>query len=317
MKVTSVMTKMSLTFVFVFFFIYQMSGQNKTLNFSPQWFPQAQFAGYYVALDQGFYKEAGLNINIIHPSSTTSAFDLLRNGRVDIISSFLIDGLKERVKGLPIVHFGQFSQHSALMMVTKKSGGIDEIKKLNGKKLGIWSSGFDDIPKAFIKRNNYKIELVPILNTVNLFLLDGVDALTVMYYNEYDQIINSGINVDELNTFYFSEYGFDIPEDALFCNEKTYNQNKEDLKKFVQATLRGWQYAANNKKYAIDLVIKEMKKAHIACNRTHQSWMLDKVIESINPGSKNVKKGQLLEQDFNSALSVINASGIRFEEFCK
>lgn len=317
MKLTPAMTKMSFALIFIFLLHLQVTGQNNSIRFSPQWFPQAQFAGYYIALDKGFYKDAGLDISIVHPSSTTSAFDLLRKGQVDVISSFLIDGLKEKAKGLPIVHLGQLSQHSALMMVTKKSGGIDEIKKLNGKKLGIWSSGFDDIPKAFIKRNNYKIELVPILNTINLFLLDGVDALTVMYYNEYDQIINSGINEDELNTFYFADYGFDIPEDALFCNEQTYNQNKEKLKRFVQATLKGWEYAASNKEYAIDLVIKEMKKAHIASNKTHQAWMLDKVIESISPGNKNVKKGQLLEQDFHSALNVINASGIVFEEFCK
>lgn len=307
MRKATRIAKSALVCIILLFSILQTNGQTNKLTFAPQWFPQAQFAGYYVALEQGFYKEAGLDIKIIHPSLTISAFDYLRNGKADIISSFLMDGLKERAKGIPIVNVGQFSQHSALMMVTKKSSGINTVKDLQKKKLGIWSSGFQDIPKAFIKRNNYDIKLIPILSTINLFLLDGLDALTVMYYNEYDQLINSGMNEDEMNTFFFSDYGFDIPEDGLYCTEKTFLTKKDYLKKFVAATLKGWDYASKNKKYAIDLVVSEMKKAHLPNNRTHQTWMLDKVLELIEPGNKNVSKGKLLEQDFHSALSIIKS----------
>jgi NitT/TauT family transport system substrate-binding protein len=324
----SISTKHAFSFLFCLtlsLFNLQALTKQTNISFSPQWFPQAQFAGYYVALDQGFYKEAGLDVTIVHPSGTVSAFDHLKNGKVDVISSFLVDGLKERAKGMSLVHIGQFSQHSALMMVTKKSSGIDEVRKLDGKTLGIWSSGFQDIPLAFKRKFNYDIQLVPILNTINLFLLDGVNALTVMYYNELDQIINSGINEEELNTFFFSDYGFDIPEDGLYCLDKTYSQKKEALKKFVQATLKGWAYAAKNKDYAIDLVVKEMDKAHLPNNKTHQRWMLDKVLELIEPGNKKVQKGQLLEQDFNKALDLLKTDKttkypnltIQPTDFCK
>jgi NitT/TauT family transport system substrate-binding protein len=295
------------------------------ITFSPQWFPQAQFAGYYVALDQGFYNELGLDVRIIHPSGTVSAFDNLKSGKVDLISSFLMDGLKERAKGMPLVHVGQLSQHSALMMVTRKSSGIDQVQELDGKKMGIWSSGFQDIPLAFMRKFHYKIQLVPILNTINLFLMGGVDALTVMWYNEYDQIINSGINEEELNTFYFSNYGFDIPEDGLFCLEDTYAEKKEALKKFMQATFKGYAYAAQNKEYAIGLVVSEMNKAHLPNNKTHQRWMLDKILDLIEPGKKHVQKGVLMKQDFQSALGLIKSdrttqyrnTNILQEDFCK
>ena len=293
--------------LFFLMLLFGASAQTEKLTFSPHWIPQAQFAGYYVALDKGFYKDAGLDVKIIHPSASVSAFDYLKDGRADIVSSFLMDGIKQRAIGTELVNFGQLSQHSALMIVAKKSSGINQMKDLNNKRLGIWSSGFDDIPVAMIRENNYKIELVRILSTINLFLMDGLDAMTVMYYNEYDQIINSGIDEDELSKFFFSDYGFDIPEDGLYCLESTYARKKEAMRKFINATLKGWEYAAENKDYTIDLVVQEMNKAHLPNNKAHQRWMLDRVLELIDPGQKNVKKGHLLEQDYYRALNILKA----------
>lgn len=287
-----------------------VNAQTEKLTFAPQWFPQAQFAGYYVALDQGFYKDAGLDVEILHPTATISAFDYLNNGSADIISTFLMDGIKQRAKGISIVNVAQLSQHSALMMVTKKERGISQLKDIDKKKVGIWSSGFDDIPIALMHENNYNIELVRILNTINLFLMDGLDALTVMYYNEYDQIINSGVNEDELNTFFFSDYGFDIPEDGLYCLEDTYSNKKEALRKFVSATMKGWEYAAQNKDYTLDLVVKEMNKGHLPNNKAHQQWMLDKILDQLSPGNKNVQKGHLMEQDYSRALNIFKSGNL-------
>jgi len=309
-----IMRNLPLTKIFFFAGLFLLQGsslvhaQGNKLTFTPHWIPQAQFAGYYVALDQGFYEEAGLDVDIQHIPADISSFDYLKNGRADVVSSFLLDGIKQRAQGTPLVNFAQLSQHSALMMVTKKESGINKISDFHNKKLAIWSSGFDDIPVAFMRENNYDIELVRILSTINLFLVDGVDALTVMYYNEYDQVINSGINEDELNAFFFADYGFDIPEDGLYCLESTYTERKEDLRKFVNATLKGWEYASQNKEYAIDLVVTEMDKAHLPNNKAHQRWMLDKILELMSPGDKNVKKGHMLEQDFYRAWSIIRAN---------
>jgi len=292
--------------LFMILVVNMVQAQNEKIVFSPHWIPQAQFAGYYVALDQGFYKEAGLDVEIIHPSSEISSLDFLKTGKAQIVSSFLMDGIKLRLTGLPVINIGQLSQHSALMMVAKKKSGITTIEQLEGKKMGIWSSGFDDILYAFMKEKAINMEVVPILNTINLFLMDGIDALTVMNFNEYDQIINSGINEDELNKFYFANYGYDIPEDGLYCLEETYINKKESLKKFVLATLKGWEYAGNNKEYTIDLVVAQMKKAHLSNNKAHQKWMLDRVLELISPGYKEVQKGELLKYDFEHALDLIN-----------
>lgn len=283
----------------------RVQAQTDTLVFAPHWIPQAQFAGYYVALDQGFYSDAGLKVKIIHPSSDVSSFDYLKSGKAHLVSSFLLDGIKQRVQGVPLVNVGQFSQHSALMMVARTGKGIERPEDLEGKKLGIWSQGFDDIPLTFLKERKIEPVIVRILNTVNLFLMGGIDAMVVMHYNEYDQIINSGINEDELVPFFFANYGFDIPEDGIYCLETTRNTRPDEIARFVQATMKGWEYAAQHKEYCIDLVVEEMRKAHLPNNKAHQRWMLDRMLELIAPGDKQVEKGKLLESDFQRALQLI------------
>ncbi len=294
------------TSILLIFCSWSGIAQSNRIVFTPHWIPQAQFAGYYVALNQGFYREAGLEVEIKHLTANISSFQFLKTGDSDIVSSFLMDAIKQRSAGVPLINIGQLSQHAALMLVTKKTSGIDEPQKLNGKKVGIWSSGFDDVPLAFMHEKGIEWEFTRILNTVNLFLMDGVDALTVMYYNEYDQVINSGVDEEELNRFFFSDYGLDIPEDGLYCLESTLHSRRNDLTAFLKATLRGWEYARQNREHTLDMVINEMNKAHLPNNRAHQRWMLDKVLEMMTPGEKEVKNGQLLELDFNRAVDVFH-----------
>jgi NitT/TauT family transport system substrate-binding protein len=279
------------------------------LTFTPQWLPQAQFAGYYVALDRGFYKEAGLDVTIKHPSPDADIISLLSNKEADIVSAFLINGTKAISEGAPIVHFAQMLQHSSLMIVTRKESGIEEINQLDGRKLGIWSSGFDDVPFALFRREKIQPQIIRILNTVNLFLEGGVEAMTVMYYNEYNQILNSGVEPEELNSFFMKEAGFNIPEDALYCLETTWEEKKEQVEKFREATLKGWKYATDNKEYALDLVIQYIKKAHLPDNRVHQRWMLEQIISALDPSEKPVSKGELYKEDYKQVVSIINNSG--------
>lgn len=292
--------------IFILFYTLLSQAQLSRIVFTPQWLPQAQFAGYYIALEKGFYADAGLDVVIIHPSASMKATEMLSSGKTDLISFFLISAMSVKNSGSDIVNVGQISQHSAILFVTKKSGGIDQLSKLDGKKIGIWKIGFDEVPKALMAQKKYNITWVPLLSTINLFMLGGIDAMTVMSYNEYDQIINSGLNENELNTFPVSDFGFDIPEDGLYCLRSTYENKKDELRKFLEATLKGWDYAAQNRQYAVDAVIKQMQSAHIPANRAHQEWMLNKVLEMMSAGTKQVARGELLEMDFQRAAEILN-----------
>ncbi len=285
-------------FIILLLMCHLLSGQLPKVTFTPHWLPQAQFAGYYVAKDKGFYLEEGIDVEIVHPSASVMASEWLVNGKSDIISLFLTSALAARDKGIDLVNIAQISQNSALLFVSKKESQIRNLSDLDGKKIGIWQSGFDEIPKALVFANNYKVEWVPILSSINMFMLGGVDAMTVMWYNEYKQIINAGINADELNTYFFSDLGYNIPEDGLYCLGETRDNRKSDLNKFVKATLKGWDYARQNRQETLEIVSRWMKNEHIATNLSHQKWMLDRWIDLIEPGNKKAKKGELAESDF-------------------
>ncbi len=295
---------------------------SETLVFAPHWLPQAQFAGYYVAQDQGFYTEAGLDVEIIHPSAAVNAIHFLEDGRADVISLFLVTALEALRNGLDLVNIAQISQHSAIMFVSMKDSGIETLEDFEGKKVGVWMSGFREVPEALMQSRDIAVEWVPILSTVNLFLLGGLDVMTVMWYNEYNQLYLTGIDRDEMNTFFLADYGFDIPEDGLYVLEHTLEERPEDLRAFVEATLRGWEYAAANREYAVQLVVDLMRKNYVSSNRAHQRWMLSKVLETHCLQDKEVQVSQLHPDDFQHTVSIIEsirnvAFPVQYHDFFK
>ncbi|TVR38916.1 MAG: hypothetical protein EA394_10175 [Bacteroidia bacterium] len=281
------------------------SAEMPKLVFCAQWLPQAQFAGYYVALNKGFYEEAGIQVEIIHPTVTVNPLEHLLSGRADVASLFLITAINSRFEGKELINIGQLSHQSAIMFVSKKESGIESIEDFDGKRVGVWMSGFQEIPYSLMADNKLSVEWVPILSTVNLFLMGGLDAMTVMWYNEYKQIYLAGIDHEELNTFFMADYDYNIPEDGLYVLEHTLENKSEELKAFLEATLRGWDYAAENKEYAIELVVQLMRDAYIPSSYAHQRWMLDKVLEQqFNQGSA-ADRLYLSKNDFDKAVQVI------------
>lgn len=275
------------------------------LVFSTHWLPQAQFAGYYIAKDQGFYAEAGLDVEIIHPPASVNVVDYLKEGKADVVSHFLITAINAKYNGVDLVNIAQYSQGSAILFVAKKMRNINTLQDFQGKRVGVWKSGFEEIPRTLLKNHHIEVEWVPILSTVNLFLIGGLDVMTVMWYNEYYQLYLSGIDMDEMNTFFMSDYGCNIPEDGLYVTSQTLENRRKDLKAFVEATNRGWEFAANNRTYTVDLVIGMMREARIPSNIPHQRWMLDKVLDMQQIGNKGVVQSELHPEDFRQAVEVM------------
>jgi NitT/TauT family transport system substrate-binding protein len=292
-----------LLFIFVSF---AMQAQPQKLTFMPHWLPQAQFAGYYVAQDQGFYKQAGIEVEILHPSASINALTYLNEGKTDIISLFLITALHAIDSGMNLVNIAQISQNSAIMFVTRKSDGLATIAEFNNRKVGIWRAGFREAPQALLDKYGVEVEWVPILSTTNLFMLGGIDIMTVMWYNEYNQLYLNGIDHDELNTFFLSDYGFNIPEDGLYVINHTAETRQDDLSAFIEASLRGWEYAKQNTEYALDLVINIMRTANIPSNKAHQKWMLEKIFELQNTEKIGISPTELKKDDFLKAVEIYN-----------
>jgi NitT/TauT family transport system substrate-binding protein len=282
----------------------------KQVSFVSLWLPQAQFAGYYVALEKGIYKKYGLEVTIIDGGPDHPPFKLLEEGKVDFSVMWLSTGIEKKSQGVPLVNIAQIVQKSGLMLVAKKSSGIKSPEDLNNKKVGLWDADFEIQPRAFFKKYNLKVKVVPQSYTVNLFLRDGVDVASAMWYNEYHTIINSGYDPGELTTFFFYDYGLNAPEDGIYTLEKTVINDPATCRAFVKASLEGWRYAFENTDETVDIVLKYMEKAHLPANRVHQKWMLERMRDLVSVNGTYDDMGSLSADDYHKVGESLQENGL-------
>ncbi|QSH41752.1 ABC transporter substrate-binding protein [Lentisphaerota bacterium ZTH] len=293
----------------------------KSVTLTLHWLPQAQFAGYYMALKKGFYQQQGLDVKILHKKPHESIFELLKKRKTDFITVFLSTAIKARSQGLDLVNTGQISQKSALVFVARKDSNIKTIKDMHGCKVGIWTVDFKVIPQVLLQKNNVKSEIIPVVSDVDLFLWRGVDVIVTMWYNEYHMILNAGINEDELTTFFFSDHGLDIPEDGIYCLERYWQKNPEICRRLLAATMQGWRAAFRNKKKALRLIQKYCKAGHRPFNKAHQQWMLSKMEKLIFPDNQNCQ-GRLSASAFKKSVKILQMAGVikavpTYNSFCR
>ncbi len=271
----------------------------KRAVFLPQWAPQAQFAGYYTALQKGIYRKHGIDLTILPGGAHRPASRYLETGRAQFVTAWLSSALEMRDRGLKLVNIGQVVQRSALILVAKKESGIDKPADLEGRKVGLPRGDFEIQPRAFFERERLHIRPVRQSFSVNLFLRGGVDATSAMLYNEYHTIINAGINPEELTTFSFADLGLNFPEDGIYTLEETLRRDPELAHAFVKASLEGWLYAFSHPEEALDIVLQYEAEAKIPANRAHQRWMLARMKELIFPAKgETAGLGVLREADY-------------------
>ncbi len=285
------------------------AGKLREVTFLPYWVTNAQFAGYYVAQEMGIYKKYGIDLKIIPYQPFITSTDLIKDGKADFAALWLVNALELEASGADIVNIAQLSSRSSLMLVTKKKSGIKTLKDMNGKRAGIWS-GFELQPKALFNKYHLDVKIVPIGSTNNLFLMDGVEITNANWFDEYHSIINSGFNPDELNTFFFADYGLNFLEDGIYCLSDKLKNDPKLCADFVNATLEGWMYAFNNPDKAIDIVMNYAQKAKLPANRIHQRWMLDRYKDLYIPKGKTAINTALSEKDFYFVANVLKKSGL-------
>jgi NitT/TauT family transport system substrate-binding protein len=274
----------------------------------PQWQPQAQFAGYYVAKDLGIYKKYGLDVKILPGGPEYPSTDMLKQRRVDITTVFLATAITEKEKGLNLVNIGQTSQMSSMIFVAKKSSGIRKVSDMNGKKIGIWRSAFQEIPIAFLEQYHIKATIVPISSTVDLFTEGGIDVMAVEWYNEYHQILSAGYEPKDLVTFFFYDHHLNISEDGIYCLRENYIRNPKKYNKFVKASMEGWTYAFKHPDEAVQIAVKYKMQIHLPANKAHEKWMLNRMHDIMEPeGKVNLK---LRETDFSKATYILLKHGL-------
>jgi NitT/TauT family transport system substrate-binding protein len=281
----------------------------RSVSFIPQWLPQAQFAGYYMAHEKGFYKKKGIDLTILRGGPERPSSEAIARDKVDFATTFLSTAIQLRDRGVRLVNIGQVVQRSGFILVTKKASGINSPADLNGKKVGLWSD-FRLQPLAFFRK--YGVEVKPVRQgaTMNLFLRDGVAAASAMWYNEYHALLNSGVNADELKAFFFDQHGLNFPEDGIYCLEETLRQNADLCCGFVRASFEGWEYAFAHPEETLDVVERHIRKANVGTNRVHQRWMLSRMKDLLFPPGNKSAPGRLKREDYLRVAGEMKRNGL-------
>ena len=280
------------------------------MTFIPQWEPQAQFAGYFCALQRGFYRERGLAVTILRGGPAHPPSKLLAEGTAQFGTLFLGKAIIDRATDVPLVNLAQMVRQGSLLLIAKKSRGIHTPKDLDGKRVSMWGDEFRIQPRLFFAKHGIGVVSVPQGFTVDLFLRDGVDAASAMRYNEYHAVLNSGWNPDELTVFDMADAGLDFPEDGLYCLESFWKERPEVARAFVAASIQGWLWAFDNPKEALDIVMSYVNAANLPTNRVHQQWMLDHLRTAMLPDGDRAKIGSLDEAAYKAVADALLKEGL-------
>ena len=251
------------------------TAQEGTIVFTPQWTAQAQFAGYYVAMEKGFYSEAGLKVKIEHPSATRPAMDRLNANECQATTLQLCQALEYIEGGTPLVNILQTSMNNAMVIVSAR--GKDPLTQ-KGAKVGIWSVGFGQLAICMSKKDHLNYQWVRFAQNINLFLSGALDATLAMSYNEYYQLIQAGLEISDKSVYRFCDHGYNVQEDGVYMARDYYMAHKEQAKKFAQASKKGWEWAAQHPDETLDIVMKYVDEGHIATNRVMQRLMLKEIL---------------------------------------
>lgn len=276
-----------------------------TVRLALQWHPQSQFAGYYMAREQGIYRAFGLDVQLIHASAKPSALDLLRAGVVDLATGFLADAImaadapvaEPSGDARTVAQISQLVQRSSLMLIAWRDMGVNTARDLDGMRVSHWEGGFSTAFEAFFVRHGVDPLRIPQYDSINLFLERGVAACAAMEYNEYHAVWQSGVDRDRLTTFLMREEGFDFPEDGIYGMAHWVAAHPEIARAVREATLAGWDYARTHPEETLDHVLSEAALAGIPANRPHERWMLDHLTAGIFPSDETASAPGALDRD--------------------
>ena len=261
--------------IFLLMQIGSLSAQTRVV-FTPQWTAQSQFAGYYVALEKGFYKSVGLDVEIVHPSASYPVVNRIKDGDSDIVSLQLLHAMAEVENGLDLVNIMQTTQRSGLQIISRDST-IHAFDDLRGKRVGIWKAAYGELAKMPDYDMELGIEWIPFIQNINLFISGAIDATVAMSYNEALKIKAAGF--ENVSVIPFQGTAYDFPDDGIYVTREYYERNRAVADAFVEASRRGWEWARENVDEAVDIVLGYTRKENIATNHVMQKWMLENVLK--------------------------------------
>jgi NitT/TauT family transport system substrate-binding protein len=269
------------------------------LKLQLQWFPQAQFAGYYAALDQGYYKNEGIDLTILPGGVDIVPATVVAGGNAQFGISWVPKMLASRESGADVQVIGQVFQRSGTLQIAWKASNITKPADWKGKKVGTWGFGNEAELYAAMRKVNIDpgnasdVTIVPQDFTMTAFLNKEIDAAQAMNYNEYAQVLEAKnpatgklYQPSDMDVISMESAGTAMLQDAIFASQAWLAKSgNEDLAvKFLRASFKGWQYCRDNAAGCVDIVLKSDAKLP----KGHQTWMLNEINALVWPSPNGI-----------------------------
>lgn len=278
-----------------------------------QWFTQAQFAGYYAALDQGYYEDLGLNVEILEGGVDIVPATVLDSGGADFALSWVPRALVPREEGADIVNIAQPFQRSATLQVSFADSGIDSVEDLESKNVGNWGFGNEFELLAGLRQADLDpdsdVTLVQQQFDMLALLAGDIDAAQAMIYNEYAQVLET-VNPDtgelyqpeDLHIIDWNDVGTAMLQDGIWADASRLADDpayRETAVKFVEASLKGWIWCRDNPDECVQVVLDNAP----ILGQSHQTWQLNEINALIwpSPGGIGIVDAALWDQTIEVA----------------
>jgi NitT/TauT family transport system substrate-binding protein len=236
-----------------------------------KWVPQAQFAGYYVALKKGYYAKEGLDLTIQPGGPDIVPEQVVEHGSADFGLDWLPSLLAQREHGQDLVNIAQIFQTTGMRLITFKSTGITSTSQFKGKKIGVWYAGNQYQFLAWMAKLGYNPDKdMTVIHQgfdMNAFLSHQLDMASAMTYNELGVVLESGVKLSDLNVFDYGAAGVSMLEDGLYARADYLKSNHDTAVKFLRASIEGWRDVVQDPTAAANIVLGydttgQMKAAH-------------------------------------------------------
>lgn len=277
-----------------------------------KWVTQAQFAGYYVALENGYYDEADLDVTVMAGGPDIAPTQVIAGGGADVVVEWMPAALAARENGLALVNIAQPFKSSGMMLTCWKDAGIAEPADLDNRTLGVWFFGneypflswMSSLDIATDGKAEGSVEVLKQGFNVDPLLQRQADCISTMTYNEYWQVIDAGVTAEELVTFKYQDQGVATMEDGLYVLEEKLDDPAfvDKMTRFVAASMKGWKWAEENPEDAAMIVLDYDETG--AQTEAHQIRMMGEVAK-LTAGSN----GALDPADYQRTVDTLLAGG--------
>jgi NitT/TauT family transport system substrate-binding protein len=286
-----------------------------------KWVTQSQFAGYYAAVEKGYYKNAGLDVTLKVGGPDITPEQVVLAGQAEFGLDWLPNLFATREKGGKLVSIAQVFARSGMTELTWKDSGIDTIKKMRGKKVGVWCCGNQPELFAALTKNGInpaKKTQVTIVNQpfdMNLFLQRKIDAAAAMTYNELAQVLETKnpqtgklYQLSDLNVFKMDSpsVGTGMLEDNIFTTQKYLNDpsHKATMVAFLKASFQGWIYCRDHVSECTDIVLQN----GTALGHGHQLWQMNEINKLVWPNSSGI--GHVTPKQIANTANIAKTYGV-------